>query len=503
MIRVDNWTFNRVTWSQDVVFADSEGDWCSNGGGASFMVYNGETYQFDARLRFLRNTISSPAAEVCGKRSPFNAEGCRVLPRSADGTGCAMTCGSVGEEANAPEKGFHFPIFTYYTIGQEGMNLTVDNLWKNTISPYHSKGAIWFTLAISAQDQLRQRTAWSLSQIFVASVGGDNDANTETWVTYYDIFVRNAFGRFATMLKEVTYSPIMGRYLTYLYSSSSATSGYYPDENYAREIMQLFTIGLVKLYDNGTQVLDANGQPVPTYDSTNIMNFARVFTGFRLQAKRKNTEYKRGSGENYIDPMVMDPNAHDVFPKPDLKKGFLGDGYPWCQDRKAGSFLEKGARYEFVGYTPNGYNTPALNLSATSALGNALCGGVQPPCIFTPTVILPDAVQCSGGECNVGVVTFVLYGGAYYEYVPPKCVYPFFTTGMGVQVYPDGQIRANDSKELNRFAVYWSTGPPSPGYYTTDVGNDGYVRIAGAPFRNPPVFIRPGKIQEPWTVRYC
>ena len=87
---------------------------------------------------------------------------------------------------------------------------------------------------------------------------GTTDA-VELYATFYDIFVRHAFGSFGAMLKEVTYSPAMARYLTYLDSGGIASAGTYPDENYAREVMQIFTIGLYELHPNGTYKRDAAG----------------------------------------------------------------------------------------------------------------------------------------------------------------------------------------------------------------------------------------------------
>lgn len=82
----------------------------------------------------------------------------------------------------------------------------------------------------------------------------------------YDIFVRNAFGNYRTALKEVTFCPMMGNYLSYRGNKANAFSGFLPDENYAREIMQLFSVGLWKLTDEGNQLLGPDGNPLPTYD---------------------------------------------------------------------------------------------------------------------------------------------------------------------------------------------------------------------------------------------
>ena len=93
-----------------------------------------------------------------------------------------------------------------------------------------------------APDQLRQRIAWALYQIFVVSDKSMKWNEIETWHAYFDIFVRHAFGNFRDVLREVAYSPMMATYLTFLENKGIAYDYSYPDENFAREIMQLFTM---------------------------------------------------------------------------------------------------------------------------------------------------------------------------------------------------------------------------------------------------------------------
>ena len=141
---------------------------------------------------------------------------------------------------------------------------------------------------MNANDQLRQRVAWALSSIFVVTeddIGQDH--LSEAWGTYYDIFVRNAFSSFFDILKEVAFSPLMGEMLTFEGSKSLAYqverngAEFHPDENFAREIMQLFSIGLYQLNDDGTKKIDeVTGQPIPTYTNDDIVNFARGWTNF-------------------------------------------------------------------------------------------------------------------------------------------------------------------------------------------------------------------------------
>ena len=100
------------------------------------------------------------------------------------------------------------------------------------------RSIVWVNRALAGKDQLRQRVAWALSQIFVVSLAGlPFDAQSELWLNYYDIFVRNALGNFYDVLREVTYSPAMGRFLTHSGSSSYNFNRNFPNENYPREIM--------------------------------------------------------------------------------------------------------------------------------------------------------------------------------------------------------------------------------------------------------------------------
>jgi uncharacterized protein (DUF1800 family) len=135
--------------------------------------------------------------------------------------------------------------------------------------------------AIGGPDQLRQRVAFALSQICVASRRDPNLENKPLAMTdFYDIFVRNAFGNYYDVLREVTFHPVMGRYLSHIGNQKARPEiNQYPDENFAREVMQLFSIGLWELNPDGTRQLDGLGQPIPTYGNAQITEFARVFTG--------------------------------------------------------------------------------------------------------------------------------------------------------------------------------------------------------------------------------
>ena len=140
----------------------------------------------------------------------------------------------------------------------------------------------WFDNSLKGSDQLRQRVAWALSQIFVVSQVGALQNLPSATADFYDLLARDALGDYRRLLEDVTLHPAMGVYLSMLGNQRAvAGTNLRPDENYAREVMQLMSIGLVMLNPDGTVPLDASGQPTPTYDQAVIEGFARVFTGWK------------------------------------------------------------------------------------------------------------------------------------------------------------------------------------------------------------------------------
>ncbi|MCB1087091.1 MAG: DUF1800 family protein, partial [Verrucomicrobiae bacterium] len=147
----------------------------------------------------------------------------------------------------------------------------------------------WWTLVMNCRDQLRQRTAMALSEIVVIS---ENDATINNFhygtANYWDMLATNAFGSYRTILEKVTYSPQMAVYLSHL-KNQKKTGSISPDENFAREIMQLFSVGLVQRHLDGSLKLDADtGLPIPTYDQGDITELARVMTGLSFGTRHAN-----------------------------------------------------------------------------------------------------------------------------------------------------------------------------------------------------------------------
>lgn len=141
---------------------------------------------------------------------------------------------------------------------------------------------VWWDVAKIAPDQLRQRTAFALSEILVVSdLNGDLEGQPLALAAYYDLLVTQAFGNYRELLEAVTLTPVMGHYLSMFRSTRDPVLGIEPDENYAREIMQLFSIGLVQLNLDGSVVMNG-GQAVPTYDQSDIVALAEAFTGWNF-----------------------------------------------------------------------------------------------------------------------------------------------------------------------------------------------------------------------------
>ncbi len=138
----------------------------------------------------------------------------------------------------------------------------------------------WWENHMNSEDLLRQRIALALSEIFVISVESNLGDAGYGLADYYDLLLRNSFGNFEDLLYEVTLHPCMGYYLSHLNNPREITElNIHPDENYAREIMQLFTIGLYELNPDGSRKTDIDGNWIPTYDQSDIKALAKVFTG--------------------------------------------------------------------------------------------------------------------------------------------------------------------------------------------------------------------------------
>jgi len=167
----------------------------------------------------------------------------------------------------------------------------------------------WFYReALYGEDQqLRRRVSWALSQIFV--VGGREVIQTGRMIPYLKVLDRNAFGNYRNLLRDITLNPAMGAYLDMAISTVQA-----PNENYAREILQLFSIGVDVLNPDGTPRLDQNGNRIPTYDQNIVNNFTKVLTGWTFCNTAGCPNAQPGI-VNYIDNLRLNPANHDTSQK--------------------------------------------------------------------------------------------------------------------------------------------------------------------------------------------
>ncbi|WP_345534291.1 DUF1800 domain-containing protein [Viridibacterium curvum] len=180
--------------------------------------------------------------------------------------------------------------------------------------------------AITGRDQLRQRVTFALSQILVVSFEGVLSEDVRSVASYYDMLGKNAFGNYRNLLQDVSMHPAMGAYLSHLRNQKENSSGRVPDENYAREVMQLFSIGLYQLNNDGTLKLDGNGKPIETYTNADVSGLAKVFTGFSHGGADTTNNRFWGSvrDPNYnVIPMQGYPQYHSVS-----AKTFLGVTIP-------------------------------------------------------------------------------------------------------------------------------------------------------------------------------
>ncbi len=168
----------------------------------------------------------------------------------------------------------------------------------------------FFREALYGDAQLRHRVAWALSQIWV--IAGGKTQQSSHMIAYHKVLSRNAFGNYRDLMREMTLNPGMGNYLDMVRSGAFS-----PNENYARELLQLFSIGLFMLNQDGTLQLDQNGQPIPTYNQETVNNFSKVFTGWTYCNDGNNPACPSAAPGllNYKDPMILNQDDHHTGAK--------------------------------------------------------------------------------------------------------------------------------------------------------------------------------------------
>src|SRR5262249_8804053 len=183
---------------------------------------------------------------------------------------------------------------------------------RDNFTPFLTQTA-FFRNAIGGPDQLRQRVAFALSQILVVS-GAEVRPNYAV-AEYEKLLLRDAFVTFRQVLEDVTLSPAMGRYPNMAnHHKPNPAKVTEPNENYAREVMQLFSIGLVQLHPDGSAVTDSSGVPVPTYPQDAVIGLAHVLTGWTYPLQPGATQ-RTHNPAYYVGPMVAVASNHDTAAK--------------------------------------------------------------------------------------------------------------------------------------------------------------------------------------------
>lgn len=218
------------------------------------------------------------------------------------------------------------PIVSAGTVDGEGLILPAMFRW-----------AHWQYM-MTAPDLLRHRMVFALSQLLVISTQLDElGEQARGMSSYYDLFQKHAFGKFRYLLFDVTMHPFMGIYLSHLKNRKTDLAlNRFPDENYAREVMQLFTIGLYELNQDGSYQLDQNGSPIPTYSNAEITEFAKVFTGLTTKPEQDDQvidlEYFLENDDIFHEAMIMYDDEHEPGEKKLLKGLVIPAGQTGMQD---------------------------------------------------------------------------------------------------------------------------------------------------------------------------
>lgn len=366
---------------------------------------------FSAALRALEGhgTLTLANGVEVAKRPPRRTEVVRFLAQSSFGADPALIDhvvsigigGWLDEQLNPSA-----PTMTNVFMYNNGP------LTSGTFPFFWSRG--WWRAAMTGPDQLRLRMGNALSQILVISCAGNDVLRQNSFVQadYYDILLAHALGNYRDLLGDVTWSTQMGFYLSHLKNrKSDATIGRYPDENFAREIMQLFTIGLWELNRDGSLVLDADGAPIPTYDNTTIMEMAKVFTGFGFGGPNATSFFAQVNGNDYVHPMKMWDQEHEpgekyLFPGAVIPAGQTGtkdveDALDiLCDHSNVAPFLSKLLIQRFTSSNPSAayINRVASiwNNNGTGGRGDlkAVCEAI----LMDPEARIPNAMGDASGK---------------------------------------------------------------------------------------------------------
>jgi uncharacterized protein (DUF1800 family) len=209
---------------------------------------------------------------------------------------------------------------TVNQLQQLGFDTYLQNQFAATVTPYANPrlndgvfdvGQRFYLNAFAGGDQVRQRAAFALNELWV--VAGDKISDPLGYTNYVRVLEQNALGNYLDVMRDVTLTPAMGHYLD-MVNNDAPAPGLHANENYAREIMQLFCLGLNQLNPDGTPVLDSTGNPIPTYTQNDVMDLGRAFTGWTYPVQPGKTQQNHNP-EYYGGPMVAVQGLHDTGAK--------------------------------------------------------------------------------------------------------------------------------------------------------------------------------------------
>lgn len=248
-----------------------------------------------ARIYFNIHTENFPAGEIDGPFVLANASRAAPVPTPppplASGTPTAQDAARFLSQATfgatdalisrVQRRGFDAFLAEQFAAPKSSYLAFIDGSTP-TLFPFQETRTAWWTYAVFGPDQLRQRIAFALSEFFVVSKTPGSLGNfPDALPAYMDVLVKDAFGNYRQLLRDITLNPAMGQYLDMLLNDKAdPATGRQPNENYAREIMQLFSIGLYQLNRDGSLTLGSDGLPISTYTQTDVEGLAAALTGW-------------------------------------------------------------------------------------------------------------------------------------------------------------------------------------------------------------------------------
>jgi hypothetical protein len=395
-------------------------------------------------------------------------------------------------------------------VQQSGLQAFLTNQFSAPATPYPDPGADetslgplqqrFFVQTLTAQDQLRQRVAFALSQIFV--IAGDKISDPTAFTNYLRLLEKDAFTNYRQIMKDVTLSPAMGHYLDMVNNDKPGT-GQHANENYARELMQLFTIGTALLNEDGSLQLDSSSNPIPTYTQAQVQEFALAYTGWTYPTMPGATQQKHNPAY-WTGAMVATDSNHDTTSKQLLQYtnaasgGLLPGGQSAAQDleliqhlvtsnpspayieRVTEVFKNNGAsvRGDMKAVITAILLDPEARRGDDSTTANAADGHLQEPILYITGLLRAFGTASDGANLSGqggGMGQNALFPGSVFNFFSPNFVIP------GTSLYgPEFQILTT-ATSLNRanfvntfvFGALGSTTTVNFGNYASQASNPG------------------------------